>query len=264
MDDYTIEKKFFTKDRNRLTYKIDELYIATIVPIKYNKEREIIKPNLRERFYLVVHNDQPVNMYWDPLTIDMYECFNDLDFKQIIKNQDKNYIIHLKPLIEKYRLTTKDATLKLEEIQDLNNELNRKRKKRTAKYEVKPDLEEETYKTENEQEKENTTVKDVFLKEVIKTMQEIDNNINSNKRSYLIDELTKLAMDYINSVVQLTKEKKQELNQADKFLIQQIYVKKLVELEWKIKECKEETKNVSNLLQEMEIVNSYANKIKRK
>ena len=164
-------------------YDIDELYVATVAPVAINGKGNNISRVKKEKIYAVVVKDN-YKRYFDLISGKTYYHFGNSSFGFVKRNLDDFYVFEL--VMMRQHLKTNVNELSIDEIISISNELN-------GIVEV-PKL------ATLENDDDVDTINDYFLKEIIKTSAKIDDSIDSLYKEELINELRKLAEEYVDMV----------------------------------------------------------------
>ena len=226
-------------------YDIDELYVATVAPVSINSKGNHITKEKTEKFYAVVVKDH-YKRYFDLVSGKKYHHFDNSSFEFIERNLDDFYVIKL--VMMRKHLKKNISELSIDEIISISNELN-------GIVEV-PKL------ATLENDDDVDTINDYFLKEIIKTSAKIDDSIDSLYKEELINELRKLAEEYVDMVINISDGKLTLGNSV--FEARQLCIKKLVDIEAKIERYKSNMTSSNDLVNDLKKLKLQLDNCKRK
>lgn len=227
-------------------YNIDELYVATVAPVAINGEGNNISRVKKEKFYAVVVKDN-YKRYFDLISEKTYHYFGNSSFWFVKRNLDDFYVFEL--IMMRQHLKTNANELSIDEIISISNELN-------GIVEV-PKL-----AIEEKNDDDVGTINDYFLKEIIKTSAKIDDSIDSLYKEELINELRKLAEEYVDMVIDISDGNLTLGNSI--FEARQLCIKKLVDIEAKIERYKSNMISSNDLVNDLKKLKLQLDNCKRK
>ena len=226
-------------------YDIDELYVATVAPVSINSKGNHITKEKTEKFYAVVVKDY-YKRYFDLVSGKKYHHFDNSSFEFIERNLDDFYVIKL--VMMRKHLKKNISELSIDEIISISNELNGIVEVPKLAIEEKND--------------DVDTINDYFLKEIIKTSAKIDDSIDSLYKEELINELRKLAEEYVDMVINISDGKLTLGNSV--FEARQLCIKKLVDIEAKIERYKSNMTSSNDLVNDLKKLKLQLDNCKRK
>ena len=226
-------------------YDVDELYVATVAPVSINGKGNNISRVKKEKFYAVVVKDN-YKRYFDLISGKTYHHFGNSSFEFVKRNLDDFYVFKL--VMMRQHLKTHVNELSIDEIISISNELN-------GIVEV-PKL------VIEEKNDDVDTINDYFLKEIIKTSAKIDDSIDSLYKEELINELRKLAEEYVDMVINISDGKLTLGNSV--FEARQLCIKKLVDIEAKIERYKSNMTSSNDLVNDLKKLKLQLDNCKRK
>ena len=226
-------------------YDIDELYVATVAPVSTNGKRTTITAIKKEKFYAVVIKKM-YNRYFDLISKKIYYHFDNSSFDFVNRYLDDFYVTKLIPM--RKHLKKNVSELGIDEIISISNELN-------GVVEV-PKL------ATVEKNNDNDTINDYFLREIIKTSAKIDDSIDSLYKEELINDLGRLAEEYVNMVISISDNPLTLGNTI--FEARQLCIKKLVDIEAKMVRYKNNMTSASHLENDLKKLKLQLDNNKRK
>lgn len=226
-------------------YDVDELYVATVAPVSINSKGNHITKEKTEKFYAVVVKDH-YKRYFDLVSGKKYHHFDNSSFEFIERNLDDFYVIKL--VMMRKHLKKNISELSIDEIISISNELNGIVEVPKLAIEEKND--------------DFDTINDYFLKEIIKTSAKIDDSIDSLYKEELINELRKLAEEYVDMVINISDGKLTLGNSV--FEARQLCIKKLVDIEAKIERYKSNMTSSNDLVNDLKKLKLQLDNCKRK
>lgn len=226
-------------------YNIDELFVATVCPVSINSKGNHITKEKTEKFYAVVVKDH-YKRYFDLVSGKKYHHFDNSSFEFIERNLDDFYVIKL--VMMRKHLKKNISELSIDEIIFISNELNGIVDVPKLAIEEKND--------------DVDTINDYFLKEIIKTSAKIDDSIDSLYKEELINELRKLAEEYVDMVINISDGKLTLGNSV--FEARQLCIKKLVDIEAKIERYKSNMTSSNDLVNDLKKLKLQLDNCKRK
>lgn len=226
-------------------YDIDELYVATVAPVAINGKGNNISRVKKEKIYAVVVKDN-YKRYFDLISGKTYYHFGNSSFGFVKRNLDDFYVFEL--VMMRQHLKTNVNELSIDEIISISNELN-------GIVEV-PKL------ATLENDDDVDTINDYFLKEIIKTSAKIDDSIDSLYKEELINELRKLAEEYVDMVINISDGNLTLCNSI--FEARQLCIKKLVDIEAKIERYKSNMTSSNDLVNDLKKLKLQLDNCKRK
>lgn len=226
-------------------YNIDELYVATVCPVSINGKGSTIYKEKKGKFYAVVIK-YPYNRYFDLVSKKTYHHFDNSSFDFVKRNLDDFYIFKLVTM--RKHLKKNISELSIDEIISISNELN--------------DVVEVSKLATVEKNDDNDTINDYFLREIIKTSTKIDDSIDSLYKEELINDLGRLAEEYVNMVISISDNPLTLGNTI--FEARQLCIKKLVDIEEKIARYKSNTTSSNSLVNDLKKLKLQLDNNKRK